>query len=108
MEATLALFQQYDRNGNGTIESIELLAVLTALDEYWTRARVGILLNALDADADGVLSYEEFLKWVSGDASVSEGLKKLQASNLRAAKEKISRSVLENADAILEKEEHDA
>jgi len=108
MEAALKLFKQYDRDGNGTIERIELETVLMALDKYWTRERVEILFHSLDINADGVLSYEEFVAWVSGKGSAMQDLKQLKPANLLSAKAKISTSTLRKADAVIEKEKRKA
>mmetsp|Transcript_119708 Transcript_119708/g.207834 ORF Transcript_119708/g.207834 Transcript_119708/m.207834 type:complete len:348 (-) Transcript_119708:39-1082(-) len=64
-ESIKAVFRRFDLNKNGVIEKFELTQLLQDLDEAtWSPARCGVLLKKMDVDADGVLSYCEFVDWV--------------------------------------------
>lgn len=60
----LIAFQRFDDSGNGIIEKSELYGIM--LDLGWEGHQIDYLLNAMDANADGLVEYEEFLKWIFG------------------------------------------
>lgn len=71
----LAQFENFDQNGDGTIDRAELLTAIKMVvedrdeKEKWTEERVDRLLQAADTNRDGVIQYEEFLAFVSGNQS---------------------------------------
>jgi hypothetical protein len=61
------LFQQADKDGDGTIDTIDLERLLKKLDgEQWTHMKASRLLNAMDKNKDGYVSFEEFVDWIHG------------------------------------------
>jgi len=60
----LAIFQQWDADGNGNISKAELAAVFTSMEAGWTDAEIDAMFTAADTDADGQIQYSEFVKWV--------------------------------------------
>mmetsp|Transcript_34656 Transcript_34656/g.62886 ORF Transcript_34656/g.62886 Transcript_34656/m.62886 type:complete len:148 (-) Transcript_34656:111-554(-) len=66
-----AVFQRFDLDKSGTLTANELLALLQDLNpSLWDSKRVQRLLNTMDVNKDGHVSYEEFCRWVCGtDAS---------------------------------------
>jgi len=72
LEHVTTVFQHFDRNGDGVIQREELVQVLRLLDgDSWTDERIDELVIAADANRDGKIQFDEFLKWVfsSGDAT---------------------------------------
>ncbi|XP_065174433.1 myosin-2 essential light chain-like [Sycon ciliatum] len=53
----------FDRDGNGTVSSVELRHVLTSLGEKLTDEEVDQLLVGME-DAQGQVQYEEFVKTI--------------------------------------------
>lgn len=61
-------FKKFDKDGNGTISREELGAVLKALDaEAWDDPSIDRLLAMADTSGDGVLWFEEFVRWMLAD-----------------------------------------
>lgn len=61
----LDAFQKFDSNRDGTISKAELSSVFEDLDgSNWPAERIDTVFTAMDVDADGKLSYMEFLAWV--------------------------------------------
>ena len=57
-------FKKFDRNGDGDIDQSELSSVLELIGEKFDIESSKTLLQTGDADGDGKLSFEEFLKLV--------------------------------------------
>ena len=57
------VFQKYDRDNSGTIDSAELAVVLTDLGIEVTEEHLSEAFKELDENGDGVISFEEFGKW---------------------------------------------
>eukprot|EP00415_Alexandrium_ostenfeldii_P002112 UN2112 len=73
-EHVSSVFQHFDRNGDGVIQREEFVHVLQLLGgESWTDERIDELLAAADANRDGKIQFDEFLKWVfsTSDAAPS-------------------------------------
>ena len=64
------VFEKYDANGDGTIDSAELKAMCRELGRELTARELLHALRQLDADGDGRVSYDEFLAWWSHGLSV--------------------------------------
>jgi hypothetical protein len=80
-EEARACFLAYDVDNSGSIDAAELLSVFRALglerdadeDEASFEARVGRSLSEHDANADGVLSFDEFARLYNVVKGVSDG-----------------------------------
>ncbi|KNC49757.1 Ca2:Cation Antiporter family [Thecamonas trahens ATCC 50062] len=53
-------FNKYDRDGNGSIDSSELILLLSDLGEKPTNDEVADMMTELDTDNDGTIDFEEF------------------------------------------------
>ncbi|XP_025709353.1 calmodulin-like [Callorhinus ursinus] len=56
-----AAFSRFDKNGDGTINTQELGAVMQALGKDLSEAELKELIALVDTDSDGVISFQEFL-----------------------------------------------
>ncbi|EFB23090.1 hypothetical protein PANDA_009126, partial [Ailuropoda melanoleuca] len=56
-----AAFSRFDTNGDGTINTQELGAVMRALGQDLSEAELKHLIAQVDTDGDGVISFQEFL-----------------------------------------------
>ena len=81
--AVLDAFKKFDTDGNGSISREELVAVLKTLDsEGWDDNSVDHLLASADADGDGALQIEEFVRWVFAEDASKFGTSSLGNSSL--------------------------
>jgi Ca2+-binding EF-hand superfamily protein len=61
IEAARKAFQRFDLNGDGQITATEYKSVMAQLgDPYVTESIAQAVINAHDANGDGLLSFEEF------------------------------------------------
>ncbi|KAI7860180.1 calmoduline [Circinella umbellata] len=58
-------FQQFDKDGNGTIDARELGGVMKALNMSVSEVEVKSMIRELDADGSGSIDFEEFLSMLS-------------------------------------------
>ncbi|XP_032737483.1 calmodulin-like [Lontra canadensis] len=56
-----AAFSRFDKNGDGTIDTQELGAVMRALGKNLSEAELKEFIAHVDTDGDGVISFQEFL-----------------------------------------------
>jgi Ca2+-binding EF-hand superfamily protein len=74
-------FAKYDKNRNGDIDASELAVMLADLGVEPTQERLGEAFDLLDANGDGIITFEEFAAWWRrDDASYT-----LKRSNPQAA-----------------------
>lgn len=59
------IFDHFDANGDGVIQRSEFAALLEALDANAGSEEVQAGLDALDDNRNGLIEFEEFLKWWS-------------------------------------------
>jgi len=63
-QAILETFKNFDADGSGCIDREELGAVLKALEGKFDNESIDSLLLQADSSGDGVLSIEEFVRWL--------------------------------------------
>jgi len=64
-----ATFEIVDADGDGLIDTTELVGVMKALGEEITTERAVEVVTAIDADGDGRISLEEFAEFMAAGAS---------------------------------------
>mmetsp|Transcript_74866 Transcript_74866/g.167749 ORF Transcript_74866/g.167749 Transcript_74866/m.167749 type:complete len:369 (-) Transcript_74866:73-1179(-) len=80
LEHVSSVFQHFDRNGDGVIQREELVQVLQLLDgESWTDERIDELVAAADANRDGQIQFDEFLRWVFGNGDPASSMNPVAA-----------------------------
>lgn len=57
------VFDRYDRNRNGFIDSAEFRALLQQLDSDLSPAECELDFEAADADGDGYIGFKDFVAW---------------------------------------------
>jgi len=62
-EEIRATFQHFDRDGNGTMDTDEFSALLTALGADPGPEELAAGLEALDSNRNGRIDFEEFAAW---------------------------------------------
>jgi calmodulin len=58
-----ALFQACDSNGNGTLQFSEFVTFLDNVGAGMAREECRIGFEEIDADRDGHIDFDEFLRW---------------------------------------------
>ena len=66
------LFEEFDLDGNGTIDASELQVLGAALGETWTLAQTREILKELDKDNDGTVDLKEFQDWLANEKNSEE------------------------------------
>merc|ERR1712216_908304 len=70
LEAMLRdVFMKADRDGNGSLSRKEFATCIKEADLGFTRKEINVLLSEVDADGDGMVSYEEFFLQLLGAAA---------------------------------------
>eukprot|EP00931_Biecheleriopsis_adriatica_P081810 TRINITY_DN5514_c0_g1_i1.p1 TRINITY_DN5514_c0_g1~~TRINITY_DN5514_c0_g1_i1.p1 ORF type:complete len:520 (-),score=120.75 TRINITY_DN5514_c0_g1_i1:2-1561(-) len=62
-------FREWDLDGNGSIDQDELKVIMYGISHTLTEADIEKLVNSVDTDGDGVISYEEFADWITNPKS---------------------------------------
>jgi Ca2+-binding EF-hand superfamily protein len=57
-----AAFKKYDIDGNGFLTVDEIQLVMTNMGRHMTRTEVKSMIQSLDSDRNGKISFDEFLK----------------------------------------------
>lgn len=60
----MAAFQEWDIGKSGTITEEELTKAMKKLDPTMTEATIAKLFKSADSNRDGVIQFEEFVKWI--------------------------------------------
>ncbi|PRW55898.1 Calmodulin [Chlorella sorokiniana] len=71
-KALREVFDMFDKDGSGTIDVHELRAVLRALGQFPTAAELADLMQRMDANQDGSISFDEFAAAMAGQAEDEE------------------------------------
>mmetsp|Transcript_35454 Transcript_35454/g.83434 ORF Transcript_35454/g.83434 Transcript_35454/m.83434 type:complete len:175 (+) Transcript_35454:47-571(+) len=58
------VFEYFDRDGNGGIDSEELMATMRALGQPTSNAEADALIATLDTSGDGSVSFQEFVEFI--------------------------------------------
>ena len=66
LEEMKAAFALFDRDGSGSIDAVELKALLKAMDQHPSPLELEELLQQMDTDGNGVIDFNEFAA-VMGD-----------------------------------------
>eukprot|EP00929_Paragymnodinium_shiwhaense_P044147 TRINITY_DN22650_c0_g1_i1.p1 TRINITY_DN22650_c0_g1~~TRINITY_DN22650_c0_g1_i1.p1 ORF type:complete len:450 (+),score=73.15 TRINITY_DN22650_c0_g1_i1:95-1444(+) len=72
VEDVMTAFRAFDLDGSGFYEEAELKALFKRLDPSFTDDKLGHLLQAIDRDGDGRISYEELFEHVFGAGSTRQ------------------------------------
>jgi calmodulin len=62
-------FSLFDKNGDGTVTTKELLTVMRALGRNPTQEELADMLNGVDADGNGTIDFPEFLSLMASKIS---------------------------------------
>lgn len=57
------VFDAYDRNGDGFIDTAEFRALLEQLDGDISTAECQLNFEAVDTEGDGYIGFKEFVAW---------------------------------------------
>jgi Ca2+-binding EF-hand superfamily protein len=63
VERIKQIFNQFDKNKNGTIEKKELRTLCIALNDPLSLAELHDLMSAFDKDNSSTISWEEFIQY---------------------------------------------
>jgi len=76
MDAVVQAFLAWDKDGNGCINAEELAQVLSALNPKMGIQTVEALCREIDVNRDGSIDLQEFVDWLTGEASKKKKMKK--------------------------------
>ena len=65
-------FSVFDRDGSGTICTNELGTIMQSLGKHLTEAELQDIINAVDSDRNGTVSFPEFLKMMAQESTVAD------------------------------------
>jgi hypothetical protein len=98
-EAIKRVFTSFDADNSGFIDSNELQSVSRELGKELTEEELKQVLNELDENRDGKISYEEFRNWwKSGRRASGRVMKKL--TSLRAKAKKLINAVTASTEVL--------
>jgi hypothetical protein len=65
------LFDTFDTDGSGEIDTQEMQVLGYALGEVWDDEKVAKIMSEIDKDGSGAIDYQEFLNWFMSDTSLT-------------------------------------
>merc|ERR1712166_608339 len=69
------VFDQFDTDGSGGIDSKEFGTLLASLDIFWDDEKIETTVKGIDADENGLIDFKEFITWfLNGGADIDEEL----------------------------------
>ena len=71
-------FNLFDRNGDGSITTAELGTVMRSLGQNPTEAELADMINTIDTDGNGVISFVEFVKLMVSKSRVADSEEELK------------------------------
>ena len=60
------VFMSFDKDGNGEIDHSELKATFEEMGKYFSDAEIQRMIELVDTDQSGTISYEEFIAKMFG------------------------------------------
>mmetsp|Transcript_54078 Transcript_54078/g.99538 ORF Transcript_54078/g.99538 Transcript_54078/m.99538 type:complete len:607 (+) Transcript_54078:51-1871(+) len=72
----ISVFRHFDQNGDGTLDLTELERLIWNLNPHFRQKDLRILCKRIDVNMDGIISYEELIKWLYGDSKALSRLGK--------------------------------
>ncbi len=63
IERTKSIFNQFDKNNNGTIEKTELRTLSIALNDPLSQAELADFFRQIDKDNSSQISWDEFIRY---------------------------------------------
>merc|ERR1711865_185679 len=70
------VFDQFDTDGSGGIDSKEFGTLLASLDIFWDDEKIETTVKGIDADENGLIDFKEFITWfLNGGADIDEEMK---------------------------------
>ena len=72
-EQLRAAFARFDLNGDGFVDSAELVDLLALMGKPTSEGNVRALVDRIDSSGDGLLSVDEFLSWMSEGGGGEKG-----------------------------------
>ena len=61
------LFRSYDKDGSGFLEKADIEATFADYGQDMSEEEIARAMSLMDADNDGKINYEEFLKYYAAD-----------------------------------------
>merc|ERR1712086_1157987 len=69
------VFDQFDTDGSGGIDSKEFGTLLASLDIVWDDAKIETTVKEIDTDENGLIDFKEFITWfLNGGADMDDGI----------------------------------
>merc|ERR1711957_700915 len=67
------VFDQFDTDGSGGIDSKEFGTLLASLDIVWDDAKIGTTVKEIDTDENGLIDFKEFITWFLNGGADMDG-----------------------------------
>ena len=76
------LFDQYDLDGNGTLDVDEIEIAVKRILPFLTRKQLKALINAMDDNKNGVIERKEFIEFIGSDRNAINRISKKEAVHM--------------------------